>query len=123
MQDRQSKAAARPETGPQQPSTPSPPSTADTLAAVEAVLPPGHVSPDPTRPTLGDPANPSRPTLGDMRARGLSKRLGLSVKVAEGEGDPVALPAGPQLAQVSLWALLSELPVLAGLVCMSGKCV
>ena len=62
---------------------------ADTLAAVEAVLPLSQPA--------SSPSHPSRPTLGEMRARGISKRLGLSVKVADPEGE-----AGPAAAGQSL---------------------
>ena len=89
-QDRQAKATARPESHPQPAGPPIASGAADTLAAVEAVLPPGHTPPDPTRPSLGE-----------MRARGISRRLGLSVKVAEPEGEPAGLPVGPEAAQVS----------------------
>ena len=62
---------------------------ADTLAAVEAVLPLSQPA--------SSPSHPSRPTLGEMRARGISKRLGLSVKIADAEGE-----AGPTAAGQSL---------------------
>ena len=90
MQDRQAKTTARPESPPKQATNPIAPQTADTLAVVEAVLPSGHVPPDPTRPSLGE-----------MRARGISKRLGLSVKVAEPDGEAAGLPAGPEAVQVT----------------------